>query len=72
MHPRFVELAAAGLAATALGLLSALAWSGSVRAALSLQGRCELVGTPSSSAIVGAVVALGALLWLGRRGLADR
>lgn len=72
MHPRFVELAVVALAATSLGLLAALAWSGSVRAALTLQGGCEAAAAPpSSSAIVGAIVATAALFWLSRRRLAD-
>jgi hypothetical protein len=71
MHPRFVELTVVALAAMSLGLLSALAWSGSVRAALTLQGRCAITAAPTSSAIVGAVVALGALFWFSRRRLAD-
>lgn len=71
MHPRLVELTVIALAATSLGLLSALAWSGSVRAALTLQGYCEIAATPASSPIVGGVVALAALFWLSRRRLVD-
>jgi Family of unknown function (DUF5654) len=71
MHPRLIELAVAALAATSLGLLAALAWSGSVRAALTLQGYCETAAAPSSSAIVGAIVAAAALFWLSRRQLVD-
>lgn len=71
MNPRFVELATAALAAISLGLLTALAWNGSVRVALTLQGRCAEVAAPSSSAIVGAIVALAALVWFSRRRFAD-
>lgn len=71
MHPRFVELATAALAALSLGLLTALAWNGSVRVALTLQGRCAETAAPSSSAFVGAIVALAALFWFSRRRLAD-
>jgi hypothetical protein len=70
MHPRFVEMAVIALAATSLGLLAALAWSGSVRAALTLQGHCATAVAPSS-AIVGAIVALAALFWLSRRRLVE-
>ena len=71
MHPRFVELAVVALAAISLGLLTALAWNGSVRAALTLQGYCETAAAPMSSAVVGAIVALAALFWLSRRRLVD-
>ena len=71
MHPRFIETIVVALAAISLGVLTALAWSGSVRAALTLQGYCESAAAPASSAIVGAIVALAALFWLSRRRLFD-
>lgn len=69
MHPRFIEMVVVALAAISLGVLTALAWSGSVRAALTLQGYCDSAAAPASSAsaIVGSIVALAALFWLSRR-----
>ena len=60
------EQATMAVAAAALGLLVALAWNGATRATLALQGRCTDMVDAAPPTIVGMLVAVGVLLWLGR------